>query len=114
MSWIPGLMMVMDGVMKIVKPKQVVDATTQIGIPESVILPLGVVVTACAILYLIPKTAVLGAILLTGYLGGAVETHVRLEDGWFEILFPALFAALLWGGLVLRNSRMRSLLPVVR
>jgi hypothetical protein len=67
-----------------------------------------------AVLYLIPRTAVLGAILLTGYLGGAVETHVRLEDGPVQMLIPVLFAVLLWGGLVLRNQRVRSLLPLVR
>jgi hypothetical protein len=114
MSWLPGLLMVVDGVMKIAKPEPVVTQTVKIGIPESVIVPLGVVVTACAVLYLFPKTAVLGAILLTAYLGGAVETHVRLGDSWFNILFPVLFATLLWGGLVLRNQRVRSLLPVVQ
>jgi len=114
MSWLPGLLLLLDGVMKIVKPEQIVKATVEVGIPESVIRPLGIVLAACSVLYLIPRTAVLGAILLTGYLGGAVETHVRLEDSWFNILMPVMFATLLWGGLVLRNQRMRSLLPLVR
>jgi hypothetical protein len=114
LSWLPGLMLLFDGVMKIVRPEAVVKATVEVGIPESVILPVGVALVVSAVLYLIPRTAVLGALLLTGYLGGAVETHVRLEDGLVKILIPALFAVLLWGGLVLRNQRVRSLLPLVR
>jgi hypothetical protein len=114
MSWLPGLLLLVDGVMKIVKPEAVVKATVEVGIPESVILPVGVALAVSAVLYLIPRTAVLGAILLTGYLGGAVETHVRLEDGPVQMLIPVLFAVLLWGGLVLRNQRVRSLLPLVR
>ena len=114
MSWLPGLMLLLDGVMKIVRPEQVVKATVDAGIPKTAILPLGIALTASAVLYLIPRTAVLGAILLTGYLGGAVKTHVWKEDAWVQILIPVLFATLLWGGLVLRNGRVRSLLPLVR
>ena len=69
------------------------------------ILPLGVVLLACTILYLIPRTAVLGAILLTGYLGGAVATHVRVGHGPFAIVFPVVLGVLLWGGLGLRDDR---------
>ena len=76
------------------------------------IVPLGIVLLTCTILYLVPRTAVLGAILLTGYLGGAVATHVRAGQGLFEILFPVVFGALLWGGLVLRDERLRELLPL--
>jgi hypothetical protein len=65
----------------------------------------------CTVLYLVPPTAVLGAILLTGYLGGAVATHVHAGHGPFEVLFPAIFGAMLWGGLVLRDRRLRSLVP---
>ena len=71
----------------------------------------GIVLVASTILYLIPPTSVLGAILLTGYLGGAVASHVRLGQGMFEILFPVVFGALLWGGLVLRDARLRAVLP---
>lgn len=81
------------------------------GYPEQVILPLGVVLCVCTVLYLVPQTAVLGAILLTGYLGGAVATHVRHEDGLFAVFFPAIFGALLWGGLVLRDPRLAALVP---
>ena len=98
--------------MKLLKPPEIVEATLAIGIPENVIVPLGVVLIACTVLYIIPRTAVLGAILLTGYLGGAVETHVRLGHGAFQILFPAIFGALLWGGLYLRDARVRALIPL--
>jgi len=108
---LPALFLLFGGVMNLVKPAFVVEGTVALGYPESVIIPLGVVVLVCAVLYLIPQTAVLGAILLTGYLGGAVATHVRAEEGWFSILFPVLFGALLWGGLYLRDRRLRALVP---
>ncbi len=111
MSLLPAAFMLLDGVMKVVKPQFVIDGTVQIGYPESCIVPLGIVVTVITILYLIPQTAVLGAILLTGYLGGAVASHVRLSEGWFAILFPVVFGALLWGGLYLRDPRLRALVP---
>ena len=66
----------------------------------------------CTILYMIPRTTVLGAILLPGYLGGAVATHVRAGQGPFEILFPVVIGALLWGGLMLRDERLRTLNPM--
>ena len=108
-SGLPALFMLVDGIMKLVKPAVVVDATVQLGYPESVIVGLGVVLIACTILYLIPRTAVLGAILLTGYLGGAVATHVRVGGPMFSIIFPVIFGAMLWGGLYLRDERVRSL-----
>jgi hypothetical protein len=111
MSVLPALFLLFDGGMKLVKPEFVVKATVEIGFPESAIVPLGIVLVACTLLYLIPPTAVLGAILLTGYLGGAVATHVHVGHGAFEILFPGVFGALLWGGLYLRDERLRSLVP---
>ena len=108
---LPALFLLFDGIMKLVKPEPVVKATVELGYPESVILGLGIVLLACTVLYLIPRTAVLGAILLTGYLGGAVATHVRVEEGLFPIAFPVVFGALLWGGLYLRDERLRSLIP---
>ena len=105
---LPALFMLVDGGMKLFKPPFVVEATTKLGYPESCIVPLGVIVIVATILYLIPRTAALGAILLTGYLGGAVATHVRESGSLFEILFPALFGALLWGGLCLRDERVRA------
>ena len=109
LSALPVLFLLLDGVMKIVKPAFVVEATVQLGYPESVIVALGVVLVACTILYLIPRTAVLGAILLTGYLGGAVATHVRVGGPLFSILMPVILGAMPWGGLYLRDERVRSL-----
>jgi DoxX-like family len=109
---LPALFLLVGGAMNLFKPAFVVEGTTALGYPESVIIPLGIVVLACAVLYLIPQTAVLGAILLTGYLGGAVASHVRAAEGWFSILFPVVFGALLWGGLCLRDRRLRALVPL--
>jgi DoxX-like protein len=113
-SGIPALFLLVDGVMKLVRPTVVVETTVQLGYPESVIVPLGMVLLASTILYLVPKTAVLGAVFLTGYLGGAVATHVRVGNGAFEVLFPVIVGMLLWGGLVLRDARVAGLLPVMR
>ena len=113
-SGIPALFLLVDGAMKLAKPTVVVEATVQLGYPESVIVALGILLLACTVLYLIPRTAVLGAILLTGYLGGAVATHVRVGGGAFEVLFPVIVGALLWGGLALRNPRLAALMPVER
>ncbi len=111
-SGLPALFLLVDGVMKLFKPSFVVEATVALGYPESVIIPLGIVLTVCTIIYLIPQTAVLGAILLTGYLGGAVATHVRVGDAWFNIFFPAILGALLWLGIYLRDKRLRTLVPL--
>ena len=112
MRWLPALFMLVDGVMKLFKPAVVVEATVKLGYTENVIVPIGIVLTVCTILYLIPRTAVLGAILLTGYLGGAVATHVRVGEGLFPIVFPIIFGVLLWGGLYLRDNRLRTLIPI--
>ena len=108
-SGLPALFLLVDGAMKLFKPAFVVDATVKLGYPENVIIPIGVVLIICTILYLIPKTSVLGAILLTGYLGGAVATHVRTGESLFSIVFPVIFGVLLWLGLYLRDSRLRAL-----
>jgi len=109
---LPALFLLVDAVGKFVRPAPVVETTVKLGYPESVILGLGVVLLISTILYLIPKTSVLGAILLTGYLGGAVATHVRVGEGWFSILFPVIFGVLLWGGLWLRDERLQKLIPL--
>src|SRR5919108_1285673 len=105
-SFLPALFLLVDGGMKLVKPAPVVEATVRLGYPESVILGLGVVLLLCTALYLIPRTSFLGAILLTGYLGGAVATQVRVGDGLFPIFFPVILGALLWAGLFLRDDRL--------
>lgn len=99
--------------MKLFKPAPVVEATVKLGYSESIIAGLGIVLTLSTVLYMIPRTAILGAVLLTGYLGGAVATHVRAGNGWFEMLFPVIIGALVWAGLWLRDSRLPNLLPFV-
>jgi len=106
--------MLLDAAMKFTKPEMVVKTTVELGYPESVITGVGVILLISTVLYLIPRTAVLGAILLTGYLGGAVATHVRVGAGLFPISFPVVFGVLLWGGLFLRDERLRRLIPLVR
>jgi hypothetical protein len=108
-SALPALFLLFDGIMKLVKSPFVVEATVQLGYKESVIVGLGVVLIACTILYLIPRTAVLGAILLTGYLGGAIATHVRIGGPLFSIIMPVILGAMLWAGLYRRDQRVRSL-----
>ena len=113
-SALPALFLLLDGSMKLVKPAPVVEATVRLGYPESVILGLGIVLIACTVLYLIPRTIILGAILLTGYLGGAVATHVRVGEGWFPVSFPIIMGVLIWGGLWFRDERLRALIPLRR
>jgi len=112
MSGVPVLFLLMDGTMKLFKPEVVVKATVELGFNESVIVPLGIVLLACTILYIVPRTAVFGAILLTGYLGGAVATHVRAGAEAFPVLFPVIVGALIWGGLYLRDGRVAALIPL--
>jgi len=111
-SGLPALFLLVDGVMKLIKPAVVVEATVNLGYPENTIIPIGVVLVICTILYLIPATSVLGAILLTGYLGGAVATHVRAAEGLFSIVFAVIFGILIWLGLYLRDPRLRALVPL--
>ena len=111
-SALPILFMLVDGVMKLFKPAVVVKATLELGYPESTIIPIGIVLILCTVLYIIPRTSVFGAILLTGYLGGAVATHVRVEAGIFPVAFPFIMGILVWGGLYLRNNRLRTLIPL--
>lgn len=111
-SGLPALFLLVDGAMKLVKPAVVVEGTTKLGYSESAIIPIGIVLIACTLLYLIPPTSVLGAILLTGYLGGAVATHVRAAEGLFPIILPIVFGGLLWLGLYLHDPRLQALLPL--
>jgi hypothetical protein len=111
LSGIAVLFLAMDAGMKLLQLPAAVEGTTQLGYPASVIVPIGIIQVVCLLLYLVPRTSVLGAILWTGYLGGAVATHVRIGNPLFAyILFPIYVAALLWGGLWLRDRRVRALL----
>ena len=112
LSAVPTLFLLVDGGMKLFKPPVVVQSTLELGYPESAIVGIGVVLLIATILYVIPRTAVLGTILLTGYLGGAVATHVRVSGPVFNIVFPVIFGCMLWGGLWLRDNNLRRLIPV--
>ena len=101
--------MIFDGVIHIAKPAPVVDAFGQLGVPLRLSLGIGIVELVCTVLYAIPRTSVLGALLLTGYLGGAIATQLRGGAAWFPTIFPLIIAALLWGGLALRDARVRAL-----
>jgi hypothetical protein len=115
MSGLTMSFMLFDGLSKLALERHVVEATTKIGYPVDVIRPLGVVLLGCTILYAIPRTAIFGAILLTGFLGGAVASKVRIEDPLFSsILFGVYFGIIAWGGLFLRDDRLRSLIPLRR
>jgi hypothetical protein len=94
LSGLAILFFLMDSVMKLVKPAPVVQATLQLGYPESTILGMGIVLLVSTVLYMIPRTAILGGILLTAYLGGAVATNVRVSAPWFNILFPVFFGCI--------------------
>ena len=96
-----------DGITKAMMAEPVVEATTRLGYPEGAVFGIGVTLLLGTALYAVPCTAILGAIVLTGYLGGAVATQVRVEDPWF--LLPAFFGVLAWGGLFLRDGRVRAL-----
>lgn len=111
-SGLPALFLLVDGGAKLFKPAPVVEATVRLGYSESTIVPLGIVLVAATILYLIPVTSILGAILITGYLGGAVATHVRFNEGIFPIVFPVIIGALIWLGLYLRDAQLRTLIPL--
>lgn len=111
MAWLPALMMVFSAAMKLAHPKGLDEGFAHLGIPISHAFGLGVLELTCTIVYLIPCTSVLGAILLTGYLGGATLTHLRVGDPYF---MQPLLGVLFWGALFLRDARLRALIPLTR
>ena len=114
-SLLAVLFLLLDSAGKLLQVQPVIDGTLQLGYPRDSVFRLGVVLVSCVVAYVVPRTAVLGAMLLTGYLGGAVATHVRVSNPLFShVLFPTYVAALLWGGLILRDPRLRVLLPIRR
>jgi len=107
------LFLIFDGVTKVMKVAAVMEATARIGFPANLIVGIGVTLLACTAFYVIPRTSILGAILLTGYLGGAVVTNLRAGSSLFgETLFPVYFGILVWGGLYLRDPRLRAMIPL--
>jgi len=111
-SAVPMLMMAMSAVMKLLRTTQVLEGWAKSGYPEGSLLAIGLVELCCAVLYAVPRTAVLGAILVTGYLGGATATHVRAGEAVFVV--PVFLGVLAWAGLFLRDPRLRALLPLRR
>ncbi len=103
-----------DSVIKVLQLAPAVEATAQLGYPERVVFGLGLLELVCLVVYVFPRTSVLGAIMLTGYLGGAIATHVRNGSDLFSLVFPVLIGGVLWGGLFLRDHRLRALIPLRR
>jgi hypothetical protein len=113
MSGLVILFMLMDSIMKFVKPSQVIEGTLALGFTEQHLPVIGALGLISTLLYVFPRTSVLGAILLTAYFGGAVATHLRLNNPLFShTLFTVYFGILIWGGLWLRNTKLRELLPL--
>ncbi|QEC51848.1 DoxX-like protein [Anseongella ginsenosidimutans] len=113
LSGLAILFMLSDSIFKFFPPDEVVKGTTDLGYGEHHLLPIGILGFVSTLLYIIPRTSVLGALLLTGYFGGAMATHFRLDNPLFShILFPVYLALLIWGGLWLRNENLRKLVPL--
>jgi hypothetical protein len=104
-SGLAAVFIAIDGAMKLATPEPVVEAMAKLGYPERLAVGIGILLLACLAVYLYPRTSILGAVLLTGFLGGAIASQVRIEAG----LFPVILGAMIWGGLYLRDERLRAL-----
>ena len=115
LSTLAILFLLFDTVLKLLQLPVAVEGTTQLGYPAGVVFGIGAIELVCLALYVFPPTSVIGAILFTGYLGGAIATHVRIGSPLFtHILFPIYVAALLWGGLYARDNRVRAVFSIRR
>ena len=115
MSALPVLFLLFDAVIHVMRIPPVVEGFAKLGYSISLAIPLGIIEIVCLVLYVIPRTSVLGAVLLTGYLGGAVATNLRTGAPLFSnVLFPVYVGVLLWGGLYLRDNSLRAVFPVRR
>lgn len=114
LSGLMALFFILDGVGHLMKPAPVVDAFARLGYPLSASIGIGLLLLICTAIYVTPRTSVLGAILLTGYLGGAVSTHVRAGSSLFETVFPVILGVLVWAGLLVRDVPLRNLIPLRR
>ena len=110
MSALPILMILFGSVMKLMKTPAVIEGFVRAGVPERLIITVGAIELACVIVYAIPQTAVLGAILMTGLLGGATLTQMRIGDPTWPL--PVVLGMLAWGGLFMRDLRLRDLIPL--
>jgi hypothetical protein len=115
LSGLAVLFLLFDSIGKLLQVQPVVDGTLELGYPRTIVFTLGIILLTCIVAYVVPRTSALGAMLLTAYLGGAVATHVRVGNPLLShVLFPTYLAAFLWAGLILRDARLRVLLPVRR
>jgi hypothetical protein len=113
LSALAVLFLLFDGVIKLTKIAPVAESFARLGYPASIAVGIGILELACVAAYVIPRTSILGAILLTGFLGGATASHVRIGDPLFShVLFPTYVGLLVWGGLYLREARLRALVPL--
>ena len=113
LTTLAALFLTFDTVLKVLKLGPAVEGTVSLGYPLDSVRVIGIVELVCLVLYLVPRTSVLGALLLTGYLGGAIATHLRIGNPLFtHILFPVYVALFVWGGLFLRDPRLAELLPL--
>jgi hypothetical protein len=110
MSALPVLLVLFGSVVKLMKTASVVEGFVRAGVPERLIIPVGIIELVCVAVYVIPQTAVLGAILMTGLLGGATITNLRIGDPTYPM--PVVLGMLAWGGLFLRDTRLRELIPI--
>jgi hypothetical protein len=108
-SILASLVFGMSAVMKLIGGPEVTQGMAHLGLPESLILPLAILEITCVVIYLIPATSVLGAVLLTGYIGGAICTHLRVGDPFFVQIALGIFV---WLGLYLRENRLKGLIPL--
>jgi DoxX-like family len=106
------LFLLFDGITKLIRDSHVVEGMALLGYPDHLIVPIGIQVLACTVIYVIPRTAILGAILLTGHLGGATASMLRIGDSQHPYFFPVVFGILVWLGLYLRDDRLRKLIPI--
>lgn len=112
MTGIAILFLAVDSVVKVIGFAAAAEGTVRLGYPATALLPIGIIELACVFVYMVPRTSAFGAVLLTGYLGGAIATHVRVESPLFtHVLFPIYVAALVWGGLFLRDEQLRKVIP---
>jgi DoxX-like family len=110
LSALAVIFLVFDATFKLVKHPAVLASTAQLGFPQSSIVLIGTLLLGCTVIYVIPRTSILGAVLLTGYLGGAVATQLRVGNPLFETVFPVIVASVAWAGIGLRDSRLRAVI----
>lgn len=108
LTGLAALPFIPSAAMKFMQSPEAMKGMVHLGIPESLLLPLAILETGCVLVYLIPKTCVLGAILLTGYLGGAILTHLRVDE---PVYIPIAIGIVVWLGLYLRDARLREIFP---